>query len=102
MKLASSLAAVFCLSAVSLANANAACELRVTTWGGSYQATYQQVAAKFEKEYDCKIAWVVGSSPDHIMKARLGQVDVVTNTLLNSIAGEKRGTLDKAGQGRHS
>lgn len=67
------------------------CMLRVTTWGGSYQATYESVAEAFEKEYNCRIEWVVGSSPDHLIKARLGQVDVVTNTLLNSIAGEKEG-----------
>lgn len=67
------------------------CMLRVTTWGGNYQATYESVAAKFEEQYNCKIEWVVGSSPDHLIKARLGQVDVVTNTLLNSIAGEKEG-----------
>lgn len=67
------------------------CMLRVTTWGGSYQATYEAVAAGFEQQYDCHIEWVVGASPDHLIKARLGQVDVVTNTLLNSIAGEKEG-----------
>lgn len=75
------------------------CTLRVTTWGGSYQATYESVAAAFEEANNCTIEWVVGSSPDHLIKARLGQVDVVTNTLLNSIAGEKEGLwlpLDKA------
>ena len=75
------------------------CKLRVTTWGGSYQKTYESVAAKFEETHDCKIEWVVGASPDHLVKARLGQVDVATNTLLNSIAGEKEGLwmeLDKA------
>lgn len=71
------------------------CALRVTTWGGSYQATYQAVAQKFEKEHNCRIEWVVGASPDHLIKARLGQVDVVTNTLLNSIAGEKEGLWQK-------
>lgn len=67
------------------------CMLRVTTWGGSYQATYQSVAEAFEKANNCRIEWIVGSSPDHLIKARLGQADVVTNTLLNSIAGEKEG-----------
>ncbi|KQU85623.1 ABC transporter substrate-binding protein [Ensifer sp. Root31] len=71
------------------------CALRVTTWGGSYQATYQAVAEKFEKDHNCRIEWVVGASPDHLIKARLGQVDVVTNTLLNSIAGEKEGLWQK-------
>ncbi|AGG70892.1 ABC transporter,periplasmic solute-binding protein (plasmid) [Sinorhizobium meliloti 2011] len=71
------------------------CALRVTTWGGSYQATYQAVAQKFEEEHNCRIEWVVGASPDHLIKARLGQVDVVTNTLLNSIAGEKEGLWQK-------
>ncbi|MBV0893061.1 ABC transporter substrate-binding protein [Paracoccus sp. Z118] len=67
------------------------CALRVTTWGGSYQATYESVAEAFEQQYDCKIQWIVGASPDHLIKARLGQVDVATNTLLNSIAGENEG-----------
>lgn len=74
------------------------CKLRVTTWGGSYQKTYVAVAKKFEEEHNCTIEWVVGASPDHLIKARLGQVDVATNTLLNSIAGEKEGLwveLDK-------
>lgn len=75
------------------------CKLRVTTWGGSYQKTYEAIAAKFEEAHNCTIEWVVGASPDHLVKARLGQVDVATNTLLNSIAGEKEGLwmeLDKA------
>lgn len=75
------------------------CTLRVTTWGGNYQKTYESVAAGFEKAQNCKIEWVVGSSPDHLVKSRLGQVDVATNTLLNSIAGEKEGLwldLDKS------
>lgn len=83
-------AIVFASSSASMALAND-CKLRVTTWGGSYQATYESVAEKFEKEHDCRIEWVVGSSPDFLIKSRLGQVDVATNTLLNSIAGEKEG-----------
>lgn len=92
-----SLCAVAGLSAL-MSSAVSACDLRVTTWGGSYQSTYESVAKKFEDQYKCNIQWVVGSSPDHLIKARLGQVDVVTNTLLNSIAGEKEGLwtrLDK-------
>jgi len=76
--------------AATFAGAGEAC-VRVTTWGGNYQATYQEVAKKFEQEHGCKITWVVGSSPDHLIKSRLGQVDVATNTLLNSIAGEREG-----------
>lgn len=75
------------------------CRLRVTTWGGNYQKTYESVAGAFEKAENCKIDWVVGASPDHLVKSRLGQVDVATNTLLNSIAGEKEGLwapLDKS------
>ncbi|WP_291960768.1 ABC transporter substrate-binding protein [Chelatococcus sp.] len=75
------------------------CTLRVTTWGGSYQKTYESVAKAFEEAEKCKIEWVVGASPDHLVKSRLGQVDVATNTLLNSIAGEKEGLwmeLDKS------
>jgi len=67
------------------------CVVRVTTWGGNYQKTYETVAPEFEKAYSCKVEWVVGSSPDHLVKSRLGQVDVATNTLLNSIAGEREG-----------
>jgi len=85
--LAGGLAGLF-LSALPIASE--AC-VRVTTWGGSYQETYREVAKAFEEEHNCKITWVVGSSPDHLIKSRLGQVDVATNTLLNSIAGEKEG-----------
>jgi Spermidine/putrescine-binding periplasmic protein len=67
------------------------CVVRVTTWGGSYQSTYAAVAPEFEKTYKCRVQWVVGASPDFMVKARLGQVDVVTNTLPNSVAGEKEG-----------
>lgn len=75
------------------------CKLRVTTWGGNYQKTYEAVARGFEEAHKCKIEWIVGASPDHLIKSRLGQVDVATNTLLNSIAGEKEGLwleLDKS------
>lgn len=75
------------------------CTLRVTTWGGNYQKTYESVAKGFEDAHKCKTEWVVGASPDHLIKSRLGQVDVATNTLLNSIAGEKEGLwmeLDKS------
>lgn len=75
------------------------CALRVTTWGGNYQKTYEAVAKGFEDAQKCAIKWVVGASPDHLIKSRLGQVDVTTNTLLNSIAGEKEGLwldLDKS------
>jgi putative spermidine/putrescine transport system substrate-binding protein len=86
------------LAALTLPAAAQDCVVRVTTWGGSYQKTYEMVAAEFEKAEKCKVQWVVGSSPDHLVKSRLGQVDVATNTLLNSIAGEKEGLwaeLDK-------
>jgi len=82
-----------CLSAAgfgAFVTSSEAC-VRVTTWGGNYQATYQEIAKSFEAAHGCKITWVVGSSPDHLIKSRLGQVDVATNTLLNSIAGEREG-----------
>jgi putative spermidine/putrescine transport system substrate-binding protein len=75
------------------------CMLRVTTWGGNYHRTYTQVAPEFEKQYNCKIEWVIGSTADHTVKARLGQADVVTNNLLFAVAGEKEGlwlALDEA------
>src|SRR5690625_3042971 len=73
------------------ASVSQACTLRVTTWGGSYQNTYEKLVSEFEEKENCKVQWVVGGSPDHLVKARLGQADVVTNTLLNSIAGEAEG-----------
>lgn len=86
-KTACTLGAVLLLASAA---ANA-CTVRVTTWGGSYQATYEKVVKQFEEQENCKVQWVVGASPDHLVKSRLGQVDVATNTLLNSIAGEKEG-----------
>lgn len=65
--------------------------LRVTTWGGSYKNTYEMVAPLFEKEYNAKLEWEVGSSDAFQVKARLGQVDVVTNDLARSIDGEIEG-----------
>ncbi len=67
------------------------CVLRVTTWGGNYHRTYVSIAPEFEKQYNCKIEWVIGSTADHTVKARLKQVDVVTNNLLFAVAGEKEG-----------
>ncbi|KAB0267216.1 ABC transporter substrate-binding protein [Microvirga brassicacearum] len=94
MKLSVSCLAIT-LFALSSPLAAQECAVRVTTWGGSYQKTYEAVAAEFEKAHNCKVQWVVGSSPDHLVKSRLGQVDVATNTLLNSIAGEKEGLWAK-------
>jgi len=85
------LSLVLAVSGVGGFAASAEACVRVTTWGGNYQATYQEIAKAFEAEHGCKITWVVGSSPDHLIKSRLGQVDVATNTLLNSIAGEREG-----------
>lgn len=84
------IAAFGVLAACAVTAANA-CTVRVTTWGGSYQNTYERLVGEFEENENCKVQWVVGGSPDHLIKARLGQVDVATNTLLNSIAGEKEG-----------
>lgn len=65
--------------------------LRVTTWGGSYKNTYEKVIPLFEKEYNAKVDWEVGSSDAFQVKARLGQVDVVTTDLARSIDGEIEG-----------
>ena len=65
--------------------------IRVTTWGGSYKATYEKVVPLFEKEYDAKVEWHVGSNQSFMVQARMGQVDVVTNTILQSTEGEMEG-----------
>jgi len=62
--------------------------VRVTTWGGSYKNTYEKVAPIFEKENNAKIEWHVGTNESFMVKARQGQVDVVTNTILQSVEGE--------------
>lgn len=75
------------------------CVLRVTTWGGSYQRTYELVVGDFEKENNCKVEWVVGATLDFTVKARMGQVDVVTNNQIYAAAGEVEGLwldLDEA------
>ncbi len=65
--------------------------VRVTTWGGSYKNTYEKVAPLFEKEYNAKIEWHVGTNESFMVKARQGQVDVVTNTILQAVEGEMDG-----------
>jgi len=65
--------------------------VRVTTWGGSYKATYEKVAPLFEKEYNAKVEYHVGTSQSFMVKARQAQVDVVTNTILQSVEGEMEG-----------
>ncbi|HEY0918970.1 extracellular solute-binding protein [Devosia sp.] len=67
------------------------CTIRVTTWGGNYQKTYESIAPEFEKQYNCKIEWVVGVSNDFIVRARAGEVDVVTAPMLHAVSGEMEG-----------
>ena len=69
--------------------------LRVTTWGGSYQKSYDVTVGDFEKENKCKVEWVVGSSADFMVKARMAQADVVTTDLTNAIMGETEGLWAK-------
>lgn len=79
-----------CISMIAT-EAASACVLRVTTWGGNYQRTYASVVPEFEKQYKCKVEWVIGSTLDFTVKARMGQVDVVTNSQFYSTAGEAEG-----------
>ena len=65
--------------------------LRVTTWGGQYNKSYDETIGIFEKENNCKVEWVIGDCPSFNIKARLNQVDVVTTDLGHSIAGENEG-----------
>ena len=86
------LSAFVALAALPIVATQAAaddCVVRVTTWGGNYHKSYKVAAPDFEKKYKCRIRWVVGSTASFMVKARQRQVDVVTNNLANSIAGEK-------------
>lgn len=65
--------------------------LRVSTWGGNYNKSYAATVGDFERRNDCKVEWVVGSCADFMVRARLGQLDVVTNDLAHSILGETEG-----------
>lgn len=69
------------------------CTVRVSTWGGNYQKTYETIAPEFEKQYNCKVEFVIGVSQDFVVKARAGEVDVMTNTMVHSIAAEQEGLL---------
>lgn len=69
--------------------------LRVTTWGGNYQKSYDVTVGDFEKENKCKVEWIVGSSADFMVKARMAQADVVTTDLTNAIMGETEGLWAK-------
>lgn len=85
---------VFFISSIFIAlgaTATADDVLRVTTWGGNYQKSYEFTVGDFEKQNNCKVEWVVGSSADFVVKARMAQVDVVTTDLTNSIMGENEG-----------
>ena len=82
-------AAAFMTGAASISAS--ACEVRVTTWGGNYHKTYESVAPEFEKQYNCEVKWVVANTNEFMVKARLGQVDVATNNIVNSLLGEKEG-----------
>jgi len=79
---------LFLATEVSVAGSNV---LRVTTWGGNYKKTYERTVHLFEKENDAKVQWVVGSCDAFQVKARLGQVDVLTTDLVHSIDGEIEG-----------
>lgn len=65
--------------------------LRVSTWGGLYQECYQATIDSFEKENNVQVEWVLGTMADWMVKARAGELDVVTTNLLNSMNGEKEG-----------
>lgn len=67
------------------------CTLRVTTFGGNYQASYQINVAEFEEQANCRVEWVVGTIAEFREKLRLGQVDVVTADVGLAVQGEAEG-----------
>lgn len=77
-----------CLTGVLWAQPNV---ITVTTWGGNYKQTYEKTVPIFEKENNAKVEWHVGSNQSFMVKARAGQVDVVTNTMVQSVEGEMEG-----------
>lgn len=71
------------------------CSISVSTWGGNYQRTYESIIPEFEKQYNCKVNLVVGVSQDFVVKARAGEVDVMTNTMIHTTAAQQEGMLLK-------
>ena len=69
------------------------CSISVSTWGGNYQRTYESIIPEFEKQYNCKVNLVVGVSQDFVVKARAGEVDVMTNTMIHTTAAQQEGML---------
>ncbi|MBX3598579.1 MAG: extracellular solute-binding protein [Rhizobiaceae bacterium] len=71
------------------------CSINVSTWGGNYQRTYESIIPEFEKLHNCKVNLVIGVSQDFVVKARAGEVDVMTNTMIHTTAAEQDGLLLK-------
>ena len=65
--------------------------LRVSTWGGAYQQCYEADINEFEKENNVRVEWVLGDDMSVNVRARLGELDVVTTDLVNSLMGEREG-----------
>ena len=69
------------------------CSITVTSWGGNYQATYEAVIPAFEEANNCKVELVTGTSQDFIVRAQLGQVDVLTAPILHTMGAQVEGIL---------
>jgi putative spermidine/putrescine transport system substrate-binding protein len=95
MKTACKVLSAGILTLVSTAVFAQECSINVTTWGGNYQRTYEAIIPEFEKQNQCKVRLVVGVSQDFVVKARAGEVDVMTNTMIHTTAAEQDGLLLK-------
>ena len=65
--------------------------LNVATWGGHYKESFEKSINYFEKENNAKVNFFIGDAAQMLVKARLGQVDVVVSAVNFSIDGENEG-----------
>jgi len=65
--------------------------LTISSWGGKYKEIYERTFAKFEKDNDVRLQWITGTGDTFQLKARAGEVDVVTSDLDHSLSGEAEG-----------
>ena len=66
-------------------------ELNVATWGGSYRDSFDESIDYFEEKYNARVNFFIGDAPQMLVKARLGQVDVVISAVNFAIQGENEG-----------
>ena len=66
-------------------------ELRVLTYGGSYDDSIKENLPAFEEEYNCKVTFVNATGADTLVKIRNKEVDVVFGELLYSARGNRDG-----------